>query len=66
MQKKKNLYCFDCGKTTPHAYAGRKAPFEGLGPVRAISAIASLGMSETVGASHYWQCEVCGHVKKHG
>lgn len=65
MQKKKNLYCFECGKTTPHAYAGRKAPFEGMGPVRVIGAITSLGMSETTWASSYWQCEVCGHVKKH-
>lgn len=64
MLTKKNSYCFECERTTPHAYVGKKSPFEGTGPARAILAITSLGMSETTWSDKYWQCEHCGHIKK--
>lgn len=65
MLRKKNLYCFDCGRTTPHSYVGKKSMFEGVGPARIIMAVASLGITETSLADKYWQCEACGNIKKH-
>lgn len=61
---KRPLYCFECGKTTPHLYCGRRSAFEGTGIARAILAVSSLGMSETTLADRYWQCECCGEMRK--
>lgn len=65
MRQKKNLYCFECRKTTPHSYAGKESMYEGAGLARIVAAVTTLGMSETSWADKYWQCEVCGNVKKH-
>jgi len=40
--------------------------YEGTGLARIIMAAASFGMSETSWADKYWQCEVCGNIKRHG
>ena len=66
MLQKKSLYCFECGKTTPHSYIGSKSMYEGTGLARISIAAASFGMSETSWADKYWQCEVCGNIKRHG
>ena len=58
-------YCKDCGKKTLHNYVGSKNEFAELGPViRSVLAVASLGMTETLGKQNYWQCTKCGRVKK--
>lgn len=62
--KKRPLYCSICRETTPHVYCGRRSGFEGTGIARGILAVASLGMSETTLADHYWQCECCGEMRK--
>lgn len=64
MTNKKMLFCLDCGKNTPHVYTGKESLYEGCGIVRGISAIITLGMSETCYADRFWQCEVCGRVEK--
>lgn len=59
----KMCYCWRCGKTVPHKYVGKKSDFEGAGFARGFVAIATLGMSETAWATHYYQCPVCGRVR---
>lgn len=65
MVKKKNLYCFNCHKDTPHAYVGKETVGDGFFLARAIFAIGTWGASETSLATHHWQCERCGCIRKH-
>lgn len=60
------MFCYECAERTPHVYVGKKALYEGGGLARGFAAVATLGMSVTSWADHYWQCEVCGHIKKKG
>lgn len=62
--KKKNLYCPKCRRKTLHSYAGRESLFEDMGPARAIAAVITFGMTETTCADKYWECRICGHIKK--
>lgn len=47
--QKKSLYCFECGKTTPHSYVGKESMYEGTGIARVVAAIASLDVGNIVG-----------------
>lgn len=49
MLQKKSLYCFECGKTTPHSYVGKESMYEGTGIARVVAAIASLDVGNIVG-----------------
>lgn len=62
--RKRPMFCCECVSKTPHVYVGRKSFYEGDGPIRGLAAVVTFGMSETSWADHYWQCEVCGHIKK--
>lgn len=62
MARIKMLFCHHCFTTTPHQYLGKESVCEGTGPVRVIAALATLGMTETVLAEKYWQCQRCGNV----
>lgn len=64
MVKKRPMYCWECGKTTPHIYTGKESAFEGAGVARGLIAIFTFGMSETTMADHYFQCECCGEMRK--
>lgn len=61
--KKKEMFCSDCIKTTPHVYAGKETLFDGSFLARGMVALVSLGMSESTWAEHFWQCERCGNVR---
>lgn len=65
MRQKRNLYCSACRKTTPHSYVGKESMYEGTGLARIFIAAITFGMSETAWADKYWQCEICGKVKKY-
>ena len=64
MLKADKLYCYKCKRYTTHNYVGSKCDYEGLGIARAILAVSSLGLSETVGRHKYWQCSKCGDIRK--
>ena len=64
MLKEKPLFCVDCIRSTPHVYVGKETPYEDIGLVRGFMAVASLGMSDTAWADHYWKCAVCGKIRK--
>ena len=55
-------WCRYCRERTVHNYVGSKSGYEGLGLARAIIAVASLGTSETICRSKYWQCSECGEI----
>ena len=38
--------------------------FEGMGPIRAVAAVMTFGMTETSWADKYWECCECGHIKE--
>lgn len=62
--KVEKKWCSECCERTNHNYVGSKGDFEGLGIARAILAVSSLGISETVCRDKYWQCCKCGEVSK--
>ena len=63
MVKKKNLWCPECGKRTPHVYVGRETLGSDIGgPFRLVLAVTSFGMSEMTRNKH-WQCERCGNIR---
>ena len=64
MLKVDKKYCKECGKRTTHNYVGSKSDFEGLGFIRSIVTVSTLGISESVGRNKYWQCSKCGEIKK--
>lgn len=64
--RKKMLLCHTCGCRTPHAYVGKESHYKGIGPARAMIALATLGMSETTWAEKFWQCEKCGVIRNDG
>lgn len=37
---------------------------EGLGLIRGFMAIATLGITETIGVDKYYQCQKCGEIDK--
>ena len=64
MAQTKIKYCNKCHATKEIKKVGKSTIADGFGFVRGIIAIASLGISETVGATHYYQCEKCGNIKQ--
>lgn len=62
--KTKIKYCGKCHKRTVHILVGKDAMCEGLGPIRVMMAIASLGITETIGVDRYYQCQTCGKIIK--
>ena len=57
-------YCGKCRKKTVHTIVARKTVADGLGIARAILAVTSFGISETVAADEYYQCNICGKIVK--
>ena len=55
-------FCFKCNKRTLQKYIGKKTAVSGNKILRIIVAILSLGMTETIFAEKYYQCEDCGHI----
>ena len=65
MQRKRVLYCWDCGKDPVHTFIERDTIGKGTGPFRVLLAVASAGVSEmTVSASY--QCERCDGITRCG
>ena len=64
MLKVKKKFCCECRDWTPHKYVGSEGDFEGLGFVRGILAVATLGTSETICRDKYWQCSRCGDIRR--
>lgn len=62
MAKTKVRYCTRCGRQTVHKLVGHESIAEGTGFVRAIVAVASLGISEIVAATWYYECQKCGKI----
>lgn len=62
--KTKIKRCRKCHGDTVHTLVGKDAMCEGLGIIRGIAAIASLGITETVGVDKYYQCQKCGEITK--
>ena len=57
-------YCSKCRKKTVHKLVGHESIAEGTGIARVFLAVASFGLSETVGADWYYQCSKCGEITK--
>ena len=67
MLRVEKKWCSECCERTNHNYVGSKSDYEGLGIARAILAVGSLGISETVCRDKYWQCCKCGvYRRSHG
>jgi hypothetical protein len=64
MAKNKIIYCRECRKRTVHSYVCKETAGDGTGIARVILAVSSFGISETLGAFKYWQCQKCGHLYK--
>lgn len=62
--KTKVEYCIKCGERTVHKLVDRKTVADGCGIARAMLAVVSLGLSETVGADLYYQCSKCGRIRE--
>lgn len=62
MPKTKVMWCSKCHAERVFRHVAKSTIADGLGFIRGIMAVASLGISETVGANHYYQCEKCGHI----
>lgn len=64
MKKIKIKYCYECRKDTVHKLVAHESLAEGLGIVRLLIGIVTLGASETVGADWHYQCQCCGELTK--
>lgn len=62
--KTKVRHCSKCRKDTVHTLVGKDAMCEGLGLIRGFMAIATLGITETIGVDKYYQCQKCGEIDK--
>ncbi len=66
MQKNKVMLCWNCGEKTVHNFVSKQSPAEGTGPIRALAAVFTLGLTETaVLADVYYKCTKCGELKKY-
>lgn len=62
--KKAVKFCWNCMEKTPHVYVGKEITYDNTGIVRGFAAVCTFGMTETAWADRFWQCEICGKVKK--
>lgn len=60
--KTKVKHCYKCRKDTVHTLVAKDAMCEGLGPIRGLMAIMTLGITETIGVDKYYQCQTCGEI----
>lgn len=61
MAKTKVCYCFDCHRQTRHTRVERDSIGTGLGPIRALLAVTTLGVSEVTLEAKY-ECSRCGRI----
>ena len=62
--KTKVRYCVKCEKDTVHELVSREAMCEGLGLIRVMMCVSTLGITETLGVTKHYQCRKCGNLKK--
>lgn len=60
--KTKILYCSCCGERTEHELVAHESMADGMGPVRLIAAVFTLGMTEAFG-DFYYKCTCCGNIR---
>lgn len=62
MAKNRVIYCRECGRKTIHTFIDREAIGSGLGPIRLLLAIGTLGVSEITTKSN-WECSKCSNIR---
>ena len=62
MSKMKVKYCSKCRKQTVHNLICKEHIMDDLKLLRVIWAIGSLGLSELVGSTSYYQCQKCKNI----
>ena len=60
---KEIIYCRDCEKDTVHKMVKRNAIGSGLGPIRVLLAVCTVGISEITTDAAY-ECTKCGKIVK--
>lgn len=62
MSKAKVKYCNKCRKETIHSFLSKDTIADGMGLIRAVIAIGSLGVSESLEAKKYYRCTRCAKI----
>jgi hypothetical protein len=62
--KKRVEYCVKCKKRTLHDCVAKETFADGMGAIRGLIAIVTLGMSEGYLASRHYRCNRCGNIIK--
>ena len=64
MSKTKVKYCSKCGKRTVHNLICKEHVMDDFKLGRIIWALGTLGLSESIGSTSYYQCSKCENIRK--